>query len=339
VSFANMPRRQQWQAVASAAAVILALGSLGELFLRGFPPKDLQPYLGEQSPLTGHYVPDTEFGGTYRSWQALCDDNVEWLAEFMPLDQASASRPVWAMFGNSFVQAPGMLADTARAGVPDRRVFNLGRNEPLPIRFAQLRELLEHGLAPERVIIEMMPLDTWTLAQSPLASWRVTSRGAITYRPRTPSGAAGWLIEHSRLALAAWTRTNRHVADPSMQPSQLLNGLGADHLADLRQLFTGVAHACNRRNIPVTVILIPTYDQIAKGKPFGFQDCLIPMLHDLGIDVCDPRAAFCGYADKPSLFIPDKHFSPAGNAILLAELLAHFHDGSPSGTVVGRADP
>jgi hypothetical protein len=325
--------------VGVAVAVFLALGSLGELFLRAFPPKDLQPYLGDASPLTGLYLPDDEFAATYRSWDAFADDNAARLKEYLPLERAGAGRPLWAMFGNSFIHADGMLADTARTSVSDHRIFNLGRNEPLPIRCAQLRELLNHGLAPERVIFELMPLDTWGLAQSPLQSWHVTPRGAITHTPRTPAGPAGWLIGRSRLALAAWIRTNRHVADPSLQPSQLLNGLGADHLADLRRLFAGIAGACHRRNIPVTVLLIPTYDQIAKGKSFGFQDCLTPKLRDLGIDVCDPRTPFCGYADKPALFIPDKHFSPAGNAILLAELLGHFHDGSPTGTIVGRATP
>ena len=29
--------------------------------------------------------------------------------------------------------------------------------------------------------------------------------------------------------------------------------------------------------------------------------------------------------DKPALFVPDKHFSPVGNRVLLAELVDHLH--------------
>lgn len=323
----------------TATAVIIAFALMGELFLRTFPPKDLQPYLGEQSPLTGSYAPDPEFGVTYRLWEAFCADNAERLAEYLPLDRAADSRPIWAMFGNSFVQAPGMLADTARAGVPDRRIFNLGRNESISIRFAQARELLEHGLAPERVIVELMPLDTWGLARSPLASFQVTARGALTYRPRMPPGPAGWLVDHSRLALTAWMRTNNHVAHPLLKASSMLSGLSPEHTADVRQLFAGLAHACHHHGVPVTVVLIPTYDQVQQGAPFGFQDGLTPVLRDLGIDVCDPRTAFCAYPTKPALFILDKHFSPTGNAILLAELLRHFRDASPSRLLAGRSGP
>jgi hypothetical protein len=331
--------RRGWLTGLSAAVVMTTLASLGELFLRCFPPKDLQLYLGERSPLTGLYIPDSEFGLTYRSWEAFRADNAERLAEFLPLERAAESRPIWAMFGSSFVQAPGMLADTARAGVPDRRIFNLGRNEPFPLRFAQVRELLDHGLAPERVIVGLMPLDTWGLAQSPLASIHVTTRGALTYRPRTPSGPSGWLVGHSRLALAAWTRTNRHVANPTTKPSAMLSGLAPQHTADVGKLFAGLARECHRRGVLVTVIMIPTYEQIQRDAPYGFQDGLAPVLRNLGIDVCDPRDAFGAHPDKAALFVPDKHFSPAGNAMLLAELLRHFRDHPPGRMLARRVAP
>jgi hypothetical protein len=43
----------------------------------------------------------------------------------------------------------------------------------------------------------------------------------------------------------------------------------------------------------------------------------------MGLDVFDPRAAFVGHPNPAALFLPDKHFSPEGNRLLLAELLAH----------------
>src|ERR671937_775564 len=114
---------RRWLLSAAGALVtVLGLAGLGELYLRRFPPKDLQPYLGDESPLTGPFVPDPDFGVAYRSWAAFRDDNAERLGEYLPLEHAADARPVWAFFGNSFVQAPGMLADTARSGVPARRV-------------------------------------------------------------------------------------------------------------------------------------------------------------------------------------------------------------------------
>jgi hypothetical protein len=309
------------------------LATLGEVYLRFFPPKDLQPYLGEQSPLSGLFVPDPEFGVGYTSWDAFRTDNAERLGEYLPLEYAADAKPLWALFGNSFVQAPRMLADTVRVGVPSHRVFNLGRNEHLMVRFAQIRELLDHGLTPERIFLTLMPLDAWLLAQKPLDSFRVTARGALTFEPRTPPGIAGRLIRHSRLALTAWTRTNRHVANPSQRYTDLHRGLSPRHLADLRHLFAGLARHCHEHRVPVTVILIPTHEQITAGAPIGFQDAIAPMLRDVGIDVFDPREVFCRHHDKPSLFIPDKHFSPAGNALLLAELLHHL---APSPVVPAR---
>src|SRR5262249_55191973 len=57
--------------------------------------------------------------------------------------------------------------------------------------------------------------------------------------------------------------------------------------------------------------------------PCGFQDALTPMLCELGFDVCDPRDVFMHHTDRTGLFIPDKHFSPEGNRVLLAALRSH----------------
>src|SRR5262249_20824210 len=156
-------------------AAILLLG-LAECFLRLFPPQDLHPYLGEESPLTGIYQPDEDFGARYASWEALAADNARRLAPYLPLERAGGGR-MWAFFGNSFVQAPGMLADTVRQQLPDRPVFNLGKNEPVFLRFSQVQLLLDHGLKPQRLFVELMPVDLLTLGEQPLCTLRVTSRG------------------------------------------------------------------------------------------------------------------------------------------------------------------
>src|SRR5262249_30922167 len=109
--------------------VVLAAGLLlilAEGFLRLFPPRDLHQFLGEESPLTDVYKPAPASGVTSRDWDAFAVQNGKRLAPYLPLKHNPDARPTWAFFGNSFVQAPGMLADHARARVTDHRIFNLG---------------------------------------------------------------------------------------------------------------------------------------------------------------------------------------------------------------------
>jgi hypothetical protein len=306
---------------------ILAAGfltGLAEGYLRLFPPKDLCPYLGKASPLRGIYEADADFGVSYRSWEAFREDNAERLTAYLPWEASSAAPPVWAFFGNSFVQAPGMLADHARAGVPGRRIFNLGRNEPLPIRLAQIKLLLEHGFEPERIFIALMPVDVILLGEQPLATYQVTANGALTYRPRQPAGPLGWLIGRSRLALTAWVRKGQQRGNPQFQAGKLYEGVGETLQRDLHFLFGNLARVAREHHVPVTILLIPAYHQIRCGACCGFQDALGPMFRELGFDVFDPRDAFRQQADLDALFIPDRHFSPLGNQILLRELLQHI---------------
>jgi hypothetical protein len=313
---------------------VALLAALAECFLRLSPPTDLHPYLGEASPLTGSYRPDHDFGVTYSSWEAFRDDNAKRLTPYLPLDGGADSRPTWAFFGNSFVQAPGMFGDTAAAALPDHRVFYLGRNEPLFVRLAQIKLLLEHGLAPERIFIELMPVDVATLGEQPLETFRVTSRGALTFEPNQPPGPAGWPVRHSRLGLTAWCRAGLQKGNRHFSKHRLYEGVDPRLLADLRHLFGGVARAARDHGVPVTVMLIPAYHQVSSGASFGFQDALAPAFRDLGLDVFDPRAAFLAQPDKPGLFIPDLHFSARGNHILLDELLRHVRQST--GTAVAR---
>ena len=54
------------------------------------------------------------------------------------------------------------------------------------------------------------------------------------------------------------------------------------------------------------------------------QDTLAEDARAVGFDVCDTRAAFLAWPNKPELFIPDKHFSATGNRVLLAAILDHL---------------
>jgi hypothetical protein len=304
-------------------SITLLLG-LAEGFLQLFPPTDLKPFLGEKSGLVGHYKADPEFAVTYRSFQAFADDNGRGIKRFQSEARAGGPRPVWAMFGNSFVQAPGMLADTARRRLGDRVIFNLGRNEPLCVRFAQIKLLLDNGLKPERVFIAILPIDM--PLDQPLNSIQITSQGALTQRPHLPPGAGGWLVQNSRLALTAWCRLGLHQPLDANRRS-IHNQVPEPLQADLSRLFGGLARASREHGVPVTMILIPSHDQICKGASFGFQDTLTSLARRYGLDVCDVRESFLNHPDKPALFIPDKHFSDLGNEILLDELLRHLDEG------------
>jgi hypothetical protein len=315
-----------WPFVLGCVLAVALLAGFAELFLRLFPPHDLDPYLGEDTPLTGIYRPDGDFSVTYRSWDAFRADNAERLREFLPFEADRDGRPLWAFFGNSFVQAPGMLADTARAGVPDRRIFNLGRNEHLFLRLAQVKLLLEHGMKPERIFIELMPVDVVPMGSQPLATNHVTARGALTYLLPRQVRLVDWLMGHSRLALTASVRTGRQRGNPAFRSDRLYQGLHDPLLGDLRLLFGNLARVARQHQVPVTLLLIPAFHQVREGAPCGFQDTLTPVLREQGYDVFDPRDAFRRQPDHDGLFIPDKHFSPRGNELLLAELLRHLHD-------------
>jgi len=110
-------------------------------------------------------------------------------------------------------------------------------------------------------------------------------------------------------------------------------------LVDLERLFTNLARITHEHNVPVTILLIPTYHQVVCGERFGFQDTLAPLFRKLGLDVFDPRDGFLVCSDKDSLFIPDRHFSRAGNELLLSELLAHLGRRTRDGGLVTRRGP
>jgi hypothetical protein len=344
----NQGRAGGWRFLLGAVSAVVLLTGLAEAYLRLFPPGDLHPYLGEQSPLTGPFVPDDDFAVGYRSWDAFAADNADGLRDFGPLDTsptcqrgeeeslAGASglcagpldaspgdRPVWAFFGNSFVQAPGMLGDTARARLRDHRIFYLGKNERPEVRLAQIKLLLEHGLEIEHLFLVVMPPDLLVLGDQPLATYRVTSRGAITYQPRLPAGPAGWLATHSRLALTAWCRTGLQRGNPHFSRSALSHDVHEPLLGDLRRLFGNLARLLAEHHVPATIILIPGYSQAVDGADCGFQDRLASLFRDQGYDVLDPRDAFRRFPHPADLYLPDRHLTPAGNRLLLDELLAH----------------
>ena len=144
----------------AAAALLLFVGEAG---LRVAPPRTIQPYLPDDNR-PGPFRSDPYYGVQYESWDAFRADYADGLKPHEFLFDTPDPPKTWAMFGSSFVHAPGMLADTAREFVPNRHIFNLGRNEFLYVRAAQVDLLLAHGLRPERIVFAMQPLDAAVFA-------------------------------------------------------------------------------------------------------------------------------------------------------------------------------
>jgi len=313
-------------AVGLVGLFTLVLAS-GETYLRFFPPRDFQPYLGNASPLEGPFKADPNFGVQYRSYEEFFRDNDYRMGHYEPLIEDESRAPLWAFFGSSFVHMGGMLGDTTRRTITDRLVFYLGRNEMLPVRLAQAKVLLENGIRPERVLIVLIPLDFLPFTEHAVDQYFANDKGALTYRPKQPAGWLGSILDHSRLALIAWTRGNRHHAIPSFNRSTLGSGLIEPVLVDVKRIFGALADLTKSHGVPVTVILLPNYEHIIKKDRRGFQAQLTPIFEGFGFDVCDPSDVLLAVPDdrKKELFLPDKHFTPFGNELLLRRLIQHLY--------------
>ena len=310
----------------SLAGFLLAAGALlavGEVGVRVAPPRAVQPYLPDDDR-PGPFRSDPHYGVQYHSWDAFHADYADGLKPHEFLFTASDPPKTWAMFGSSFVHAPGMLADTAREQVPNRHVFNLGRNEFLYVRAAQIEFLLEHGLRPERIVFAMHPLDAAVFAHQTVRMVHAGPNGALAFDPRVPA-VGGEVVRKSRLALAGWVRADLQHAVPFYKPSELADRVHPVIRSELRALLNRIGEVTARHGVPVTVLLLPNYEQIARGAGHAFQDEATALAAEAGLDVCDVRDVFRNYPDQPALFAPDKHFSAVGNRLLLAELLKHFH--------------
>ena len=294
---------------------------VAEIFVRLLPPSDIQAWLGENSQLADIYRPDPILGADYRSFEDFRRDYAARLGKLGPLDSA---QPTWAWFGNSFVQAPDMLEETAQLELPGIRMFYLARNEPVNLRVVQVRLLLKNGLRSQRIVFALLPIDVAELGKQPLASILVTSHGAITYRVRNPGPPLDALLRVSRLATVAWVRSGRHVWDRSFRPTQVAWTLPPMLAGDLRKFMSVLGEASRKSAVPITVLLIPNREQIFGTAGFALQDAVAEMCRGERLDCFDARQVFGSATDKRSLFLPDWHFTPRGNRLLLTHLLAHF---------------
>jgi hypothetical protein len=119
-------------------------------------------------------------------------------------------------------------------------------------------------------------------------------------------------------------RSGRHVGQPSFHAGDVTEFLSPSLTHDLGAFVGLLGNLSKKYAVPVTVLLLPNREQIFGKAHFAFQDGIMSMCRREGIDCFDARDIFTGADDKPSLFLPDWHFTPRGNRMLLAGLLAHL---------------
>jgi hypothetical protein len=282
----------------------------------------LQPFLGEASPLSGIYRSDPDLGVDYRS---VADFRAQYRDRLEQLEQGGRPQ-TWAWFGNSFVQAAGMLGDMAQSDRSDVRMFYLRGNAPLFVQVAQLRLLLQSGLKADRVIVVLVPLDAVALARHPLTTISANQRGAIVYRSPAAPAPFQPLLHSSRLALLGWIRGGKERANPSSQSRLITEDPPACAKVDLQRLFGVIGNVCRKHSISATILLLPNREQILGRAGHALQDFERECCRANAIDCLDALDLFADENNKLSLFLPDWHFTGKANRLILDALYRHWDE-------------
>jgi hypothetical protein len=288
-------------------------------------------YLGNDSPLAGPYTASELWGVAYQSLDALRAKYDKPFREFGTFSSIHDKRPIWMFVGNSFVQAPGMLGDTASALLPDHRIFFLRQNEHLLPRLSVVQTLLESGLKPHRIFVVLVPVDIATIGPQPIATVTANGSGALVYRPRLPPFEfASKMINHSRVAFCAWVRTGQAKGNPDFNPKELYEYIPQRTLSDIELLFGNLAMLQRAHGVPIDIVLVPTWEQVVGNKNWSFQNRLAQTATRANLNVIDPRNDFLSLSkrDRPSLYVPDKHLSASGNRRLLDAIVKHVNSES-----------
>ena len=307
--------------IGSLIAALLAVLLIGEAAARIALPKDIRLALGADRGRPPIYKPDPQIGVDFRSFEDFSRHVGISLSRLGPLDMPKRT---WLMFGNSFVQGRGHLADTAQNALPDIRIFALRRQTELPLRAAEARLLLANGLRPERIFFVMFPIDTPQIGRRPLSFIDVHPDGSMATRVRWPDEPWTPLVKNSRLATIAWIRSGRSAGDPSFD-FRRVSGVPSPRVQDdLSRILDHLGETSRRFNVPVTIVAVPDRGQILGQSGFGFQDTLAQLSRRAGLDFLDVRKPFVEATDKLTLFVPDWHFNERGNKLFLQALLDYM---------------
>jgi hypothetical protein len=317
------PRRMRFAAGLVAGLVLPLL--VGEAFLRIEPPESIQIHLGDQSPLSGRYIPDAVLGAGYRALSDYRPTTGLKLAELNPLN---SPEPTWLFFGNSFANG---LRRAVQAQRPSHRMYYLQeRGDRLHLRIAQARLLLESGMRPEQLFFTVIPLEVRNYGRTPLSSVYVNRNGAINYRFRTPGPPWDSLLRHSRLALVAWVSSGLHHSDPLLRNSQISESVPRPVVDDFRRMFEAIGRLSREYQVPATVVVFPHRNQIlGNDSKFVMQQTFARLGQEAGIRVFDPSPVLRAHSDRRALFLPDWHHTDFGNGLIATELLAEIGKSAP----------
>jgi hypothetical protein len=319
--FDSFPRKILQRLGGSLLAFVLLM-FLGEVFLRAFPPPDLHPFLGEQSPLAGNLVPDRDFGVGFASWEMLQKDNPGALGAGSLLSPVAAKpSKVWLVLGSSFGFE---LATRMRRVFPNEKILTLDRREKINVRMAQVKTLLEGGSRPDHIFLVLIRPDFTHLGEFHLEHQTANSQGGYVMQPRLPSGWLGDLTAQSRLVFTAWSRIGLHKDEPSFRHRQLSNQVPDSLRHDLDRMFAGLGQASQRHGVPITVIPIPEKRIVLRKEGFALEDTLVVLAGSHRVDCFDPRSFFLGHPRPEELYVPDGHLSEQGNQVVLRGLKKHL---------------
>ncbi len=301
----------------AAFTVVLAVG---EAFARLSLPRDVRRQLWQDQTPERIYKPDPDIGADYRSYEDFRALHADVLRALGPLD---SPQPTWLLLGSSFVHGHKHLAETAARALPNVRIFSLKRLIEMQLRAADARQLLGQGLRPQRIFFVLTPIDMTSIGKRPLSFIEVTAEGAIKTRMRWPDPPWTPLVTNSQLATIVWIRTGRSAGDPSY--NRRFTATPPPRVQeDMLRILNDLGETSRRHGVPVTVVAIPEHNQVFGRRDFGWQETLKQLSARAGLDFLDPRRPFVEATDKLSLYIPDRHFSDHGNALLLQELIGHM---------------
>jgi hypothetical protein len=314
-------RARFWAGVVAGALVPLALA---EVAVRMKPPDDLQLFLGAESSVAGIYRPDPVLRVAYRSVEEYQPFEAPKLKEIQPLN---TEQPTWIFFGNSF--ARGLSASMRERMKEHRILFFRESKDELHMRVAQLRLILEHGLKPDRAFFTLIPSEVAHYVQRPLDWVGVSPHGGLTSDFNRPGEPLNTLLDHSRLVRLAWVRSKLRFADPTFSTVSITERVPEGTVADFRRMFGALGELSRKHGVPITVVILPERRQILGKSSCGLQSALAPLVKEAGLDAFDPKEAFLAYPEKMKMYLPDWHYSPVGDDILLDALLAHLKHPNP----------
>ena len=305
--------------VAGLVAGFLLPILLAEAYVRLHPPEDLHIYLGDSLHRPGIYRPDPVLRAGYRSADEYVPFEAPRIADLRPLN---SERPTWLFLGNSFARG---LSASVHNRMPSHRVlFYREAKDEFHLRVAQFRLLLESGLRPDHAFFTLIPIEVARYVLRPL-DWVYVSRdGALSSKFRLPGEPLDSLLNNSWLARVAWVRSRMHHADPTFRMSRITEVVPQGALADFDAMLRALADVARKYEVPVTIVVLPDRRQILDQSSFSLQEKLTASVRRARLDVFDPRDVFLAHADKRAMYLPDWHYSPVGDRILLDALLAHL---------------